>query len=94
MPTADQPSADAGAGQPDAADVSEPLRQLQHAEITVDQYLDYHAERAVEHLHGLISADQLEFIREMLREELTTDPILVELVRRVTAPASRPPPVE
>jgi hypothetical protein len=63
---------------------SDPLSRLQRGEIGVDEYLDQRAEVAVEHLRDKLSAEQLDFVRNSLREQLRTDPVLVELVRRTT----------
>ncbi len=63
---------------------SESLRKLREGEITVGAYLDYHADRAVEHLQGLIDSERLQFIRSMLREQMTTDPVLIEYLKRAT----------
>jgi hypothetical protein len=66
---------------------SEALGQLQRGEISVDQYLDTRVEQAVDHLKDKLSAEQLEFVRDSLREQLASDPVLVELVRRATGGA-------
>ncbi|MEB2310316.1 MAG: hypothetical protein OZ921_07310 [Sorangiineae bacterium] len=63
---------------------SEELGRLERGEIGLDQYLDARVTGAVEHLQGELPAEQLEFVRESLREQLATDPVLVELVRRAT----------
>jgi hypothetical protein len=71
---------------------SEALRKLKSGEFSLDDYLDYRADEAVLHLQrtGFLKPDQVEFIREMLREQLTTDPVLVELVRRATGQTPEP----
>jgi hypothetical protein len=60
------------------------LRGLERGEINLDQYLDARADEAVRHLVEKLPAEQLEFVRQSLREQLATDPVLVELVRRTT----------
>ena len=50
----------------------------------MDAYLDARVEEAVQHLADRLGADQLEFVKSSLREQLRTDPVLTELVRRAT----------
>jgi hypothetical protein len=64
---------------------SEELGRLESGEISVEQYLDSRVEDAVSHLVNKLSAAELQFVRETLREQLSTDPVLVDLVRRTTA---------
>lgn len=73
-----------------ASRVSAALSSLQRGELSLDQYLDGRVSEATQHLAGKISPDQLEFVKQSLREQLATDPVLVELVQRTTgsAPAS------
>ena len=68
----------------EGASAADPLSRLQRGEIGVDEYLDQRVSHAVEHLHGKLSAEQLDFVRNSLREQLSTDPVLIELVRRAT----------
>ncbi len=63
---------------------TDPLSRLERGEIDVNQYLDVRVAHAVEHLQGKLSAEQLDFVKKTLREQLTTDPVLIELVRRST----------
>jgi hypothetical protein len=60
------------------------LGQLQRGDITLDQYLDSRVADAVQHLQGKLPAEQLEFVKQSLRDQLSTDPVLTELVRRAT----------
>ncbi len=64
---------------------SEDLARLSRGEISVDQYLDARVVQAVSHLAQKLSPAQLDYVRDTLREQLTTDPVLTELVRRTTA---------
>ena len=70
--------------------VSAALESLQRGELSLDQYLDGRVSDATSHLAGKLSPDQLEFVKQSLREQMATDPVLVELVQRTTgsAPAS------
>ncbi len=63
---------------------SQALQRLKRGEITLDDYLDDRADAAVAHLRQLITADQLSIVRETIRNELTSDPELVELIRETT----------
>jgi hypothetical protein len=59
------------------------LDRLRAGEIDARQYVDAKVVEATAHLQGL-PAVELEAIREALRERLTTDPALVDLVRGAT----------
>jgi hypothetical protein len=63
---------------------SAPLARLQSGEISVDEYLDWQVQEAAAHLQGKLPQEQLEFVQQSLREQLSQDPVLVELVRRTT----------
>jgi hypothetical protein len=75
----------AGAAAPSR--ISAALSSLQRGELSLDQYLDSRVGEATGHLIGKISPDQLEFVKQSLREQLATDPVLVELVQRTTGSA-------
>ena len=66
---------------------SDALERVHRGELSVDQYLDGRVEEAVQHLVGKLPAEQLDFVRETLREALSTDPMLVELVKRTVSSA-------
>jgi len=70
-----------------ATRVSAALSSLQRGELSLDQYLDGRVNEAVTHLAGKISPEQLEFVKQSLREQMATDPVLVELVQRTTGAA-------
>lgn len=74
------PSAASAAG----GKVSPALASLQRGELSLDQYLDGRISDATSHLVGKLSPDQLEFVKQSLREQMATDPVLVELVQRTT----------
>ena len=63
---------------------SEALAQLGRGELSLDAYLDSTVVEATTHLSGRLTAEQLDFVRGSLREQMATDPVLVELVRRTT----------
>jgi len=63
---------------------SEMLCQLQRREISLGQYLDYCAEQAVAHLQGLVDSERLQFIKEMIRDQMTTDPVMVRYIEQTT----------
>lgn len=77
----------AEAASPAAAGASDAFSALERGEINVDQYLDARVESAVAPLLARLSPEQLEFVRAELRSALTTDPVLVELVRKTTSGA-------
>jgi hypothetical protein len=70
--------------------VSDELAQFRNGSFTLEQYLDLRADRAVAHLHGIVSREQIETIRGVVREQLATRPDLVELLKR--AGVALPPP--
>jgi len=84
-------AANVGAAGPE---LSEEIRQLQRGTLSLDEYLDGQAERAVAHLRGQVSSRRLDDIKSVLREQMTTSPGLVELLRRagVTLPATHDGP--
>src|SRR4051794_14239594 len=75
---------DASASAVAGGKVSAALSSLQRGELTLDQYLDGRVSDATSHLVGKLSPDQLEFVKQSLREQMATDPVLVELVQRTT----------
>jgi hypothetical protein len=60
------------------------LSRLERGEIGLEQYLEARVADATRHLDGRVSAEQLDFVKRTLREELSSDPVLMELVRRAT----------
>jgi hypothetical protein len=57
------------------------LRKLRDGSITSDEYYEAFVERSIAHLHGTVSAEQLEDIRECMRAEVETNPVLVKMMR-------------
>jgi hypothetical protein len=81
----------AGSGEiREAAPGSVSLGALQRGEIDLGAYLDGRVLEATRHLESNLSAEQLEFVRGGLRDQLSSDPVLVELVRRTTSRVSTP----
>lgn len=56
--------------------------QLERGELSFEQYLDARVNEATAPFEGRLPAEQLDFVRESLRAQLETDPVLVDLVRR------------
>jgi hypothetical protein len=77
---------------PDTAAPMAALDRLRAGEINVAQYLNIRVSEATAHLDRRLSAPQLDFIRNSLREQLASDPVLVELVKASTG--SLPPQSE
>jgi hypothetical protein len=63
------------------------LARLERGELTLDAYLDARVSDATRHLEGRLARAELEFVKQTLRTELESDPVLVELVRRATGRA-------
>ncbi len=66
-----------------ALSASTPLEKLRAGEIDLDRYLDLKVNDATAHLGGL-RAHEMEGLRSLLREQLTSDPSLVDLVQQAT----------
>ena len=81
-------SVDRGAAAEAGSRISTALASVQRGELSIDQYLDARVTDATSHLAGKLSPDQLEFVKQSLREQLATDPVLVELVQRTTGTAA------
>jgi hypothetical protein len=73
--------ADGGQG---GAAPSDMLQRLSRGEISVDDYLEWQVERSVDHVRQLIGPEQLEIVKQTLREQLATDPVLAEYVSKTT----------
>src|SRR3954469_9600707 len=76
------PSADFRVSPSGGAAPPSELARLERGEIGLDAYLDGRVGEATRHLEGRLTPEQLDFVRETLRGELSSDPVLVELVRR------------
>ena len=68
------------------------LDQVRSGAISISQYLDLKVNEATSHLADRLSAEQYAFVRSSMREQLSSDPALVELVKAVTG--QLPPPTE
>jgi len=81
-------------GKPAAVDAasSVSLDQVRSGAISVSQYLDLKVNESTAHLVHRLNAEQLSFIRQSLREQLSADPALVDLVKAATG--HLPPPNE
>jgi len=75
-------------GETAAAAPAGALARLERGEIGLEQYFDARVAEATAHLAGRMSAEQLEFVKQTLREELSSDPVLVELLQRATGRAA------
>lgn len=67
-----------------SAGASSPHARLERGEIDLPQYLDARVQEATSHLDGRLTREQLDFVKESLREQLESDPLLVDLVQRAT----------
>jgi hypothetical protein len=66
------------------------LERYRAGEVDVDGYLDLKVHEATAHL-AAVPAQDLEAIRNALRDRLASDPTLIELVRAVTGHVPEPP---
>ena len=60
------------------------LDQVRSGAVTINQYLDRKVNEATSHLTGRLNAEQLSFVRNSLREQLSSDPALIDLVKAAT----------
>ena len=63
---------------------SEDLQRLRRNEISLDEYLDARVEQALSAWVGKVRPDRLEFVRQMLRDQMRSDPLLIEYIREAT----------
>lgn len=77
-----------------AESASRDLNRLKRGELTVDEYLDAKVDVAVAPLEGVLHADDLGYVRALVRDKLETDPRLRRLLRRLLrdleAPSGKP----
>ncbi|OJY25923.1 MAG: hypothetical protein BGO98_35605 [Myxococcales bacterium 68-20] len=78
------------AGAAEAAQGSQALARLRAGEIDVDGYVDLKVDEATRGLEGLSPAE-LEDIKKVLRDQMSTDPGLVDLVRTATGQTPKIP---
>lgn len=71
----------------EASGQSEALGKLRRGEIDLDAYLDTRVADAIAPLENKLSSEQLDFVKQTLRDQLATDPVLVELVHRAAGTA-------
>lgn len=60
------------------------LERLQAGEISLDDYLQTRADKAVAHLEAVVPPEQLELIKEQLIHQMKQDPTVATLVQRAT----------
>lgn len=65
-------------------DTQQLLERLERGEISRDVYLDLRVEEAIAPFAKTMGHNQIEFMRIALRDQLESDPVLVDLVRRAT----------
>jgi len=66
--------------------VSEELQRVHDGKLSVDEYLELQVDRAVSHLQSKVSGRRLELIKGVMREQISSSPALIELMRRMGAP--------
>jgi hypothetical protein len=66
---------------------AELLSRLERGEISVDAYVQARVDQAVQAFEGRMAPEQLQLVRDALAEQMQTDPVVIELVRRATAGA-------
>jgi hypothetical protein len=74
------------------SDEEELVRKLRDGEIDKDQYYEASVERSIARLRGVVPLDQLEVVRETLREELESNPVLIKMLQDALAQVPGPGP--
>ena len=67
------------------------LARLERGELGLDAYLDARVSEATKHLEGRLGRAELDYVKQTLRSQLESDPVLVELVRKATGRAPGAP---
>lgn len=81
-----------GTPEPAAAlNAASAVDRLCRGEISMDEYVDECVEEGTRHLQGKISAHRLAVVRQVIREQMETDPALADYVAKMVgfARASR-----
>jgi hypothetical protein len=60
------------------------LDRVRSGDISVYEYLDAKVSEVTSHIAGRVTPDQLAFVQNNLREQLSTDPVLLDLVKAAT----------
>ncbi|HVY25465.1 MAG TPA: hypothetical protein VHB79_02900 [Polyangiaceae bacterium] len=68
---------------------SEALEKLKRGELTVEQYIEDRVERALSAVPVPLSAEQRETVRETLRFQVATDPVVAQYAQLTTIQASK-----
>lgn len=80
------------AGHVDATRAATPLQRLRAGEIDVNGYLDLKVDEATKHLEANgLSPHEIDEIKKVLRDQMATDPGLVDLARTATGQIPTPP---
>jgi len=58
--------------------------RFERGEVSIDEYLDARVTEAVAPYEGKLPIDRIEWLKTMMREQLETDPVLVERVQQAT----------
>lgn len=74
----------------DATRAASPLAQLRSGAIDVEQYLDLKVDAATKSLEGMPAAELGE-LKKMLRDQLASDPMLVDMVKAATGTVPKAP---
>jgi hypothetical protein len=74
----------------DATQAASPLAQLKSGAIDVERYLDLKVDAATASLEGMPAAALAE-VKKMLRDQLASDPMLVDMVKSATGTVPKPP---
>lgn len=63
---------------------SDALKKLKRGELSLDEYLDLQADLGVRNLEKLLDPDALKAVRDVVRAELSNDPVVAEMIAELT----------
>lgn len=74
----------AGAHAPKDVSATNDLERFHTGELSLDEYMDTRVEKAVAHLTAVVPPEQLELLKEQLKDQFKSDPNLQALLQRAT----------
>lgn len=74
----------AGAQGPADVSATSELERFHAGELSLDEYMDTRVDKAVAHLTSVLPPEQLELLKEQLKDQFKSDPNLQALLQRAT----------
>ena len=89
-PASAAPAPAGGSAEVSAPATSSALDRFRAGDVDLGGYVDLKVDEATSHLSASLPAGQLEAIRSALRERISSDPSLVELLEKATGETAAP----